>query len=323
LNFIGKYYPGMVVVLDLRHKDEVLRAIQMVDRTVNCKGEPARNWVIFKPFANAFPDGLSEDNSIVGQGEKVLQNTIANWQDYYWIPVLSGRLLKNGTPGTPSVHPGELDGPDVSTINITNEDYLRNWLSDRTKYTDKHQYAIVGFEVANIDNLPEFGYELIDGLSVTSWRPPDVRQRTNKFPIYRKNLCTATSGSCEIPNMYTEVATLDGYVALANINGSQEVNKCLNNSNFNENASTTIIGYNWKDDGLGKYPVTANNYNCLENIQKSQVLTVDDADRVMQAFRGETRERYLHTAEGKQGPLSGFLRPLTGLDAGLLELIID
>ena len=64
LQYIGDHYPGMTVVLDLRHLDEVKSAMDVIDQVKNCQGSPARNWVILKPFGNIFPDGLFGSNEI-------------------------------------------------------------------------------------------------------------------------------------------------------------------------------------------------------------------------------------------------------------------
>ncbi|XPF93822.1 glycerophosphodiester phosphodiesterase family protein [Colwellia sp. RE-S-Sl-9] len=318
LNFIGQHYPGMVVVLDLRHQDEVAAAIKAIDSIYNCKGVAAKHWVVLKPFANVYPDGLT------GNGN-TLASHISAWANYYWIPVLSSRLLYGVTPGSATVYPGGLPGPDTNTINgypaltdqVNNQNYLQNWLSNTTSHTSKPIPAVIGFEVADTQGLPTYAYNINNGLGVTSWRPPDVRQISENFSVYTNPYCYPSTGHCDYSASYLfnikSLIDLKGnsHFALANQYGVQEIAKCLDGASLDNSA---VIGYNFKDDGLGKYAVTVSNYGCLADKFKSvQILTIDDADRVMFALREETRDAILNNSLTNSIALQRKLMPLLKL----------
>ncbi|WP_165452455.1 RICIN domain-containing protein [Paenibacillus thalictri] len=220
LSYIGERYPGMTVVLDLRHLDEVKRAMNVIDLVSDCQGTPARNWVILKPFANVYPDGWS------GGSKSVLGSHDSRALNYKWIPVVSNRLVPPTPAGAPSEIPSS-PGPDPSQISMTAKQYLLNW---HTGYPDN----VVTFENGYTGNPTSPLKEAYDWAqtfttNMQSWRSPDI--------------------NVAMPVPY---------------NGD------------------TIIGFNWKDDGMGAYPVLKNGYREYEQARETAgILTVEDAPTVL------------------------------------------
>ncbi len=291
LKFIGENYPGMVVVLDLRHKAEVEAAIKAINVASTCDNNvfgklPAKDWVVLKPFANVYPAGLK------GIGDTLEAHLPKIWKDYLWIPVLSGRMLSGAKKGDPSVYPGGLVGPDINTISIGNTLYLDNWLKNPPS-----PKSIVGFEVSpGTDpkvSLLQYAYDIGKGLAITSWRPPDVRNYSDQFTVWSKS--SSCTDNCRMGEMLEtdRLTSFDGstvYFPVDNYFGKAEKDKCQFARPIT-NSKQAVIGYNFKDDGLGKYPVTLDGYTCLSEVMnKAQIFTIDDGHRVMHALRGETRD---------------------------------
>ncbi|WP_019961561.1 glycerophosphodiester phosphodiesterase family protein [Woodsholea maritima] len=275
LTHIGRYYPGMVVVLDLRHQAEVEAAMNAVDKVEDCRGEPARNWVVFKPFANIYRGGFAELGSY--NRYNLEERTDGRWANYYWIPVLSSRLSRDlNRPGQPSLYPNSV-GPDIRTISMPDRTYVDLWFGPNW-YPQADN--VLGFELYYSPSntvLLDSATNSYDRLNVTSWRPPDMRH-THRRRTYRY---TPPGSSSE--RVVRMINNTDGY---------WELNKCY----YDAPAPTVLegaeaaIGYNFKDDGLGRYVVTYNGYGCLQDkMDDAQVLTIDHGDAVMWAFRGETR----------------------------------
>jgi glycerophosphoryl diester phosphodiesterase len=227
LKYIGNNYPGMTVVLDLRHLDEVKAAMDEIDQVKDCQGTPAKDWVILKPFANVFKDAYDY------LGYSPAPNNVANLigpraKNYKWIPVLSNRLVPNNAKGDPSVIPGS-PGPDTSQINglRTALDHVINWLFYGA-VTIENGYNGDG----NPSNPLKSAYEeaIQRSTNLQSWRPPDIRVEGE------------------------EVETKKG----------------------------TVIGFYWKDDGMGAYPAFKASYKDYSEQRKTAgVLTVEDAPYVM------------------------------------------
>lgn len=226
LKHIGNYYPGMTVVVDLRHLDEVKAAIAAIDATTDCTGRPAKDWVILKPFANVFKGGFFNavnPLSTMPDPNSVWKLIGAHAVNYKWIPVVSNRLVAGNPQGSPSIIPGS-PGPDISQIMGDVTQYLADW-------ADRLGDSVVTFEIG----VGEFSNAAIKSAYTTfkaqmtnmqSWRPPDVNVEQ---PIY-----------------------------------DQATNR-------------TLIGFNWKDDGTGAYPVYKESSRSYEETKRwAGVLTIED-----------------------------------------------
>lgn len=306
LTYVGRHYPGMVIVLDLRHIEEVTAAMDVVDMVEDCRGEPARNWVVFKPFANAHPYGRE---SAASHSQNLHNQTQGRWANYYWIPVVSGRLSADrASPGSPSLYLNS-PGPDTSLIQVPDFTYFSDWL---TPGYDHRPANIIGNEVyASADDYHDTNSMLsrlahdFSRLNVTSWRPPDMRFNGPE----RRYEVRSSSGD-----------VLKSMVFMNNTAGRLEVSKCLHGQSAPEVLSiyppnTTVgIGFNFKDDGLGRYQVGFDNYTCLQDkMDSAQILTIDHSDSVMAAFRGETRVALLNAEsyfDQKRVDLITMIRPL-------------
>lgn len=232
LEYIGETYPGMTVVLDLRHEDEVREAMNVIDQVADCQGTPANKWVILKPFANVFPGGFIHASkpfgSVLGQLDNFDNKSVMQYYGnralrYKWIPVVSGRLVPPNAPGQPSVIPGS-PGPDVSQIMPDVKQYLYDWSLAGS--------AVVTFENGVYPGSPQNmvdAYNWAQGFTTNmqSWRPPDI----------------------------------------------DVVTPVIDPSNNNR----TIIGFNWKDDGMGAYPVYKETSRGYEDTREyAGAITVED-----------------------------------------------
>ena len=264
LTYIGNNFPGMIVVLDLRHLGEVKESMRIVDKVVNCQGLPARHWVIFKPFANVFPDGWNAagegDQSVssllpYGEGEDPVYSPFR----YLWIPVISNRLNPQTGPGTPSMYPGSV-GPDTRKINLDGFDSIEAWMADWVKVftgneTEGGSKNTITFELGTTDkNHPELtpaqsiNVNGTDYRNVISWRPP-VKYENQSL---EKKYC------------------LEGYTPRRD----------------------ELLGYNWKDDGMGLYPNFLKNYRCPgKGLEWSSWFTVENAAQMLRALRYDENEK--------------------------------
>ncbi|OXS56946.1 hypothetical protein B1A99_19010 [Cohnella sp. CIP 111063] len=219
LEHIGDNYPGMTVVLDLRHADEVAEAMNVIDQVQDCQGRPARDWVILKPFVNVFPRGF--ESALYQYGYRVYQ--------YNWIPVVSFRLVPPNPQGGPSVIP-DSPGPDISQIPYDALTYLRDyWPMEKFPTIVTYENGYNGSGTGNLKPA----YDWADGLvkNMKSWRPPDID---------------------------------------------------VQHSVVNPANGKTIIGFNWKDDGMGAYPVYKEDSQGYEKVRENaSVITVDDAAYVL------------------------------------------
>lgn len=268
---IGNNYPGMTVVLDLRHADEVKEAIKVIDLVTNCQGVPASEWVILKPFANVFPGGFFNaygetwettphvnsvfcsfkrwfgSNSPTNPYRQVCNitnsadNTLRQSTDYRWIPVVSNRLVPPAPQGEPSVIPNA-PGPDTSQIMDDVVRYLMDW---NLSIPNGSRYSVVTAEVGYINptvnpNITAaYNWVVSRVTNMQSWRPPDIDVVT---PVVDPS------------------------------NGK------------------TIIGFNWKDDGLGAYPIYQGGSRTYEEARENAgIITVDDPISVL-AKEAATRE---------------------------------
>ena len=228
LEHVGNNYPGMTVVLDLRHVDEVTEAMNVIDQVTDCQGTPANEWVILKPFANVFPAGYyTEDINEVGETVYGIYGERAN--NYKWIPVVSFRLVPPNPKGSPSVIPGS-PGPDTSQIYYDALTYLRDgW--DMETFPNIVTYEIGYNGSANSNLKPAYEWAVNRVKNMKSWRPPDI----------------------------------------------DVVKPVVNPAN-----GKTIIGFNWKDDGMGAYPVYKEDYQGYEIVREhASIITVDDAVYVL------------------------------------------
>jgi len=222
---VGMRYPGMTVVLDLRHLDEVKAAIALIDGMTDCQGTKASEWVILKPFANVFKGGwfnAIDPSSATPHAESVAAH-IPNYKNYNWIPVVSNRLVRSNLPGQPSVIPGS-PGPDVSQLTVDAKTYLQDWKRGLGQ-------GVVTFEIGYGSSSPEemkIAYDWAKPYitNMQSWRPPDIDVTAPKY---------------------------------------------------DETAKKTIIGFNWKDDGIGAYPVykeTSRSYQ--DTARTAGAITIED-----------------------------------------------
>nr|WP_275983974.1 RICIN domain-containing protein [Paenibacillus hamazuiensis] len=226
LDYIGKRYPGMTVVVDLRHLNEVKAAVKAIDQVRDCSGRPANEWVILKPFANVFKGGFfnaKSPGSTVPDPESVAAQ-IPGYEKYKWIPVVSSRLVPPNPQGEPSIIPGS-PGPDVTQIMSNVTQYLNDW----ARYLGG---PVVTFEIGVGDfsnQAIKDAYNAFKGrmTNMQSWRPPDI-------------------------NVAAPVADPD-------------------------NGNKTIVGFNWKDDGTGAYPVYKESSRSYEDTKKwAGALTIED-----------------------------------------------
>lgn len=233
LTHIGKNYPGMTVVIDLRHLDEVKEAMKVISNVTDCMGRPGNEWVILKPFANVFKGGLINANvpgSTVPDPQSVSALIGPSYYVNKWIPVVSNRLVPPNPKGEPSVIPGS-PGPDTSQIIPNVTQYLRDWGRGLGR-------PVVTFEIGagdhSIQSIKD-AYNSFSGqvTNMESWRPPDI-------------------------------------------NVSAPVVDPSNNR--------TIIGFNWKDDGTGVYPVYKETSRSYEDTKKwAGALTIEDPLYVLNA----------------------------------------
>lgn len=254
LEFIGDTYPGMVVVLDIRHLDEVVTAMRAINLTVNCQGLPARHWVILKPFANVFPDSWGN----VYTGEGTVKSKLASYGAelsplrFLWAPVMSNRLNPQNPKGSPSLYPGS-PGPDISQIKLdpNSATPLRDWASDWVtpgKFSGENN--VVTFEVGTKDKkdssfYPDQSVKIggRDYRNIRSWRPPDRYSDASGF--------------------------------------QSEAEWCLKGISHGES-----IGYNFKDDGMGMYSNKFASYRCLSKaLETTSALTIENAARLIDVLR--------------------------------------
>jgi glycerophosphoryl diester phosphodiesterase len=232
LSYIGNNYPGMTVVLDLRHLNEVKEAMNVIDQLKDCQGNPASNWVILKPFANVFKGGFFNAYNVTGSDpayDSVIGLIGPRAYNYKWIPVLSNRLVPPTPKGEPSVIPGS-PGPDASQIVTQSLPYVNDWWQNSYGSTVTIENGYNGD--GNPSNPLKSAYEeaIQRSTNLQSWRPPDIRVEGE------------------------EVVTNKG----------------------------TVIGFNWKDDGMGAYPVYKAGYKDYSEQRKTAgILTVEDAPYVM------------------------------------------
>ncbi|MBB6633184.1 RICIN domain-containing protein [Cohnella thailandensis] len=224
LNHIGTRYPGMTVVIDLRHLDEVKAAIQAIDNVTDCTGRPAKDWVILKPFANVFKGGwfnAENPGSSQPHPESVAALIGSSYTKYKWIPVVSNRLVPPNAKGDPSIIPGS-PGPDTSQIMANVTQYLRDWARGLGSSVVTFEIGVGDFSIQSFkDAYNQFAGSVTN---MQSWRPPDV-------------------------NVEAPLA----------VNGR------------------TLIGFNWKDDGTGAYPVYKESSRSYEDTKKwAGALTIED-----------------------------------------------
>lgn len=233
LNHIGDRYPGMTVVLDLRHLDEVKAAIQTIDKVRNCEGVPASEWVILKPFANVFKGGWRNAYDLTSETphpESVEHLIGPTANRYKWIPVVSNRLVPPNPPGQPSAIPNS-PGPDPSQIMANAKQYLQDW----KRAPDN---AVVTFEIGYGPSSPQGmkeAYEWAQSYvtNMQSWRPPDIDVVEPVYDPIRQD---------------------------------------------------TIMGFNWKDDGMGAYPVYRSGMRSYQDtVRTAGALTIEDPTYVLKS----------------------------------------
>jgi hypothetical protein len=148
-----------------------------VDRVTACDGTPARSWVVLKYFANALPGGwaLTEASAKAARDAKLPRLSLTTVRkvygnralNYFWIPVVSGRLGREGSPGQVSLYPGY--GPDQRRLNLLSAQFVRTFPAAKV------ESPVVGMEIS--DKFGEARKAAIDMgyATMTSWRPPDLR----------------------------------------------------------------------------------------------------------------------------------------------------
>ncbi|GIQ69472.1 hypothetical protein XYCOK13_22960 [Xylanibacillus composti] len=251
LEYIGDNYPGMTVVLDLRHFEEVVEALHVIDQVSDCRNIPAKDWVILKPFANVFKGGwynwahrnpaFPHDESVVGKLGPIAY-------DYKWIPAISGRQITGNAPGSPPSIPGA-PGPDVSQITGDVLQYVVDWLRELGGAVVTIELGIGDYATSPSNIQLAYDYATTYTTTMQAWRPPDM--------------------------MADQQVTDPG--------------KCLEKVNGNCVREATIIGFNWKDDGLGVYPIHKELYRTYEDVRKTAGIIT--ADSVMEVLRSETFSR--------------------------------
>lgn len=177
LTHIGSNYPGMTVVLDLRHLNEVNEAMNVIDQLKDCQGTPAKDWVILKPFANVFKGGFFNAYNVTGSDpayDSVIGLIGPRAYMYKWIPVLSNRLVPPTPIGEPSVIPGS-PGPDPSQIATLALPYVNDWWQNSYGSTVTIENGYNGNGDAS--NPLKIAYEeaIQRSTNMQSWRPADIR----------------------------------------------------------------------------------------------------------------------------------------------------
>ncbi|MFS0725295.1 RICIN domain-containing protein [Paenibacillus sp. 1P07SE] len=259
LQHIGTYYPGMTAVIDLRHLDEVIETMNVVDQVFSCDGKPASEWVILKPFANVFPGGWynaagSDQTPAAGSVHALIG---ARAQQYKWIPVVSNRLVQGNQPGSPSIIPTS-PGPDISQITDDVQGYLEDWGIHRPEPS----WPVVTMEIGIGSQQPSplktaYDWATQYATNMQSWRPPDIDV---KAPV---------------PDPYRP-----GY---------------------------TIIGFNWKDDGLGAYPIHQELVRSYADVRLTAgVMTVDDTANVLSLWEPAGQREAAMMAIAEPLPLSRY-----------------
>lgn len=272
LNHIGDHYPGMVVVLDLRHLKEVEAAMDVIDLVHDCNGVPATEWVILKPFANIYPDGWinidekpnnvatppTKPNSVVGKHGK------AQAEKYKWIPALADRFLTGlGSTSVLAPHfPGKQVGADVSTLNTSNAvKYVADW----NREFHKRSHSVVGFEVLRSGSNNQ---EIIHAYN---WLSGVVHVASVNYGEEH----VGEHSQQDIAHLYSPYSRILQFWRPPDVEvegGAQQVT---------DNGQVKMLyGFHWKDDGMGVFPVWSSN-TVTDVAATAGVITVDDAYAVM------------------------------------------
>ena len=92
-------------------------------------GNPARDSVIIKPFANVFPGGWSNAKVLGGtiKPNSVLGVYGDRAKKYKWIPALQTRFFAPNSAGTPSLIPNT--GMDPTQLPYSAINYVKDWLT--------------------------------------------------------------------------------------------------------------------------------------------------------------------------------------------------
>lgn len=177
LTHIGNNYPGMTVVLDLRHLNEVKEAMNVIDQLKDCQGTPAKDWVILKPFANVFKGGYYNAQNLNASQpapDSVIGMIGPRANNYKWIPVLSNRLVPPIPQGEPSVIPGS-PGPDPSQIVGSAVDYSIDWWEKSPGNTVTIENGYNGNGDASNPLKAAYDWAIQRSTNMQSWRPADIR----------------------------------------------------------------------------------------------------------------------------------------------------
>lgn len=284
LQYIADELPGLVVILDLRHKEEVAEAIRVIDQmSASSDGEDPRNWIILKPFGNALPAAFADAAKLPTQTTGGAMIGADKAGQYFWIPVVSGRLKKGSTPGAHSVryyasnHLGIAQpmGPDVTVLGMTSPAYLQSWAG-----SPSNRVANGGAWNGHPAAQGKRGMLAIE-LAIS---PNDVTSGNPAAPV---------SGDDEAK---TKQAYRDfrGIQRVPMIGPWRPADICDNGSSgtafpftgpFAGTLAPAVLGHAWKDDGLGIYAVSSQGYTTLTGKNTTcDILTVDLGERVMATY---------------------------------------
>lgn len=308
LEHIGNCYPGMTVVLDVRHLDEVRACLRVIDQVTDAYGTPAKDWVIIKPFGNVFPGGRYNANNPTASAPDPhsLAALVPDYHNYHWIPVVSNRIvadtvtiekaltpeqeLKTGNlldnNGNPCKGPDHhqingkiewkmLTGKPVDTAHI--KDWDSSWDNDWKTWASAYLVKYVRDWIA--DNDPAI---------VTMEVGKNVKSSQGVMDAYAELIKTSTNMQAYRPTDINFFGSNPG-AALVVENKSTHVQR-------------TVMGANWADDaygndGMGCYLVDYDaNYNFETVAHNAGIITIDDTQNILNGIASDPAKRAARAA---------------------------
>lgn len=297
LQYIMDEVPGMVVVLDLRHKEEVAVAMEIISALRPLPdGTDPRDWIILKPFGNAVPGALDSADGV--NAVSLVPDSVAAGfasraraaASFYWIPVVSGRLKIGATPGARSIryyaatHPDIRAnmpiGPDVSVLTTPTSTYLSWWKvfgGPASPWSNRLWQLNVDWPSAdNVRGTLAIELAVAPDSITPGW--PEADPKTGDDAAGTLGAYKLYRGSYRIPMIgpWRPADICD--TGLAGV-------KVPFTGPFTGASAPSVLGHAWKDDGMGIYKVTKTGYTTLAQKETTcDILTVDLGEKVMATY---------------------------------------